>query len=604
MVVLQVRVDASSARHFFVVHDESLPLVDYIPEIARELGLACDPVSLTLWVGDEKQCGGADSVSSLGLGVGAWLVIKQEGASQRNGPADYTGTAPVDETQEQGWHNDTDDFGYAEPYDNGNEEDSEFYQLETIDQGVYDVLCRSEGYLQEVFHYYALLSLPHDRICFADFRRFVRDFRLLTLVSMQEVSDVVKATIGTDDIVSLQMRYPEYILCLEALAMIGYSRHPYGDMRMTSEDKMERLLILMVGSEGSKRVEQSMEGGRSLRRWISPLFVEHSTDIDVIDPLDDESRERLKSIFLYYSSFNESQSLETMLGSQFRMFCRDCSFIAPRDVEKSESRSDGGQHVLKAADVDVIYVQAVKDQERKATEEARLMSVRDSDQIAEVKDAYMNFEGFQDSVVMLSVKAKPDLPVEDAVREVLRDTVYRQAGATSAPVEEPEEWDAEMLSLFQKAKKPLKGIFDVYAKLRTGHTTIRYKYLTMESFFKFALDFHLCPMWLSKPELAEIFRSVCANNDVEHRLESHIKRKGGQVAKARKQLLFQFPEFIDALAMCALEGLGKEPHCEMYPTAVEKVEVLLTQMEASEAKQRLKLPLLIRSSSNTKKMRA
>ena len=44
----------------------------------------------------------------------------------------------------------------------------------------------------------------------------------------------------------MQMRYPEFILSLEALAMIGYSRHPYGDMRMTSEDKMERLLILMV----------------------------------------------------------------------------------------------------------------------------------------------------------------------------------------------------------------------------------------------------------------------------------------------------------------------------------------------------------------------
>lgn len=37
MVVLQVRVDASSARHFFVVHDESLPLVDYIPEAPHPL---------------------------------------------------------------------------------------------------------------------------------------------------------------------------------------------------------------------------------------------------------------------------------------------------------------------------------------------------------------------------------------------------------------------------------------------------------------------------------------------------------------------------------------------------------------------------------------
>ena len=67
---------------------------------------------------------------------------------------------------------------------------------------------------------------------------------------------------------------------LEAIAMIGYSRHPYGEMRMTSEapvppepqpqplvspwpnaqDKVERLLVLMVGSEGSRKVENSMEG--------------------------------------------------------------------------------------------------------------------------------------------------------------------------------------------------------------------------------------------------------------------------------------------------------------------------------------------------------
>jgi len=539
--VLQVRLDSSSARHFFVVHDENSPLVEYIPEIACELGVISGAEKLTLWVGDEKQCGAHDSVSSLGLSVGAWLVLQQEGGQQGGSPvsqfnegpsaseygyndtSDYARGHPGNESQQQQqqqqqqqrqqqqqqWQSEIEDFG-SEGYDvtdtdmhAGESNGEDFYQLETVDRGVYDVLCRSEGYLQEVFHYYALLSLPHDRICFADFRRFVRDFRLLTLVSMQEVSDVVKATIGTENIVGLQMRYPEFILCLEALAMIGYSRHPYGNMRMTSEDKMERLLILMVGSDGSKRVEHSMEGGRSLRRWISPLFKEDQTDLDVVDPLDDESRDRLKCIFLYYSSFNESQSLESMLGSQFRMFCRDCSFIAPRESERTE-RDEDGKH-LKDADIDVIYVQAVKDQERKATEDARIAEHHNEQQrTMGVRDAYMNFEGFQDAVVMLSVKAKTDVPVEDAVREVLRDTVYPHAGTTTAAVEEPEEWDAEMLSLFQKAKKPLKGIFDVYAKLRTGHTTIRYKYLTMESFFKFALDFHLCPMWLSKPELAEV----------------------------------------------------------------------------------------------------
>lgn len=118
--------------------------------------------------------------------------------------------------------------------------------------------------------------------------------------------------------------------------------------------------------------------------------------------------------------------------------------------------------------------------------------------------------------------------------------------------------------------------------------------MTMDSFVKFALQFHVCPLWLSKSELADIFRAVCDNNDVEKRLNRQIQRKGGQVKQARKQLLFQFPEFIDALAMVALRGLGKEPYCELYPTAVSKVEMLLTQMEASEAKTAMRLPLLIR----------
>jgi len=212
-----------------------------------------------------------------------------------------------------------------------------------------------------------------------------------------------------------------------------------------------------------------------------------------------------------------------------------------------------------------------------------------------VKDSQMNFEGFQDAVVMLSVKFRAGDPIDDAVRQTLKDTIYLHAGMKKPPVEEAEEWDAEMLTLFQKAKKPLKGIFDVYSKLRTGHTTLCYKYMTMESFIKFALDFHICPLWLTKTELGEIFRSVCNNNDVENRIERHVKRKGGQVREARKQLLFQFPEFIDGLAMCALQGLGKEPYCEQYPTAVSKVEMLLTQMEASEAKANMRLPLLIKA---------
>ena len=64
----------------------------------------------------------------------------------------------------------------------------------SLDAGVYDLLLRSEGYLQELFHYYALLSLPHDRICFVDFRRLVRDFRILTLISMQAGTDLIGPT--------------------------------------------------------------------------------------------------------------------------------------------------------------------------------------------------------------------------------------------------------------------------------------------------------------------------------------------------------------------------------------------------------------------------
>ena len=87
-----------------------------------------------------------------------------------------------------------------------------------------------------------------------------------------------------------------------------------------------------------------------------------------------------------------------------------------------------------------------------------------------------------------------------------------------------------------------------------------------------------------------MFRSVCENNKVE----SRVGKKKGQVQAAKKQLLFQFPEFVDALAMCALKALSKEPYCEQYITTGQKVEVFLTQMEACEAKQAMKLPMLIK----------
>lgn len=52
------------------------------------------------------------------------------------------------------------------------------------------------------------MSLPHDRVSFLDFRRFVRDFRLLTLISMQEVADVTKSTIGVENTTNLLVRSP------------------------------------------------------------------------------------------------------------------------------------------------------------------------------------------------------------------------------------------------------------------------------------------------------------------------------------------------------------------------------------------------------------
>eukprot|EP00658_Telonema_sp_P-2_P036457 TRINITY_DN26368_c0_g1_i4.p1 TRINITY_DN26368_c0_g1~~TRINITY_DN26368_c0_g1_i4.p1 ORF type:complete len:283 (-),score=67.50 TRINITY_DN26368_c0_g1_i4:183-1031(-) len=281
--------------------------------------------------------------------------------------------------------------------------------------------------------------------------------------------------------------------------------------------------------------------------------------------------------------------METMQRAQFRMFCRDCGFIAPRDGERAEHSLVGD--CLKAADVDVIYVQCVKHEEMRQEFRLRERSV-DAPEV-DPRDAYMNLEGFLDGIITIAGRVKPDLPtIEDAVRDVLRDNVFTNAKSTDAPIQEPDA-DMQTLNLFRRAEKPLHSIFDHYAKLRTGHTVLHYRYMTMEAFVKFARDFHIFPMWVSKPELAEVFRSVCVNNDVEKRLG----KKKGQIQTAKKQLLFQFPEFVDALAMCAIKALSKEPYCEEYLTTASKVEVFLKQMEASEAKQAMKIPMLIRCKS-------
>ena len=411
---------------------------------------------------------------------------------------------------------------------------------------------------------------------------------------MQEVSDLSKSTIGVESTNDLQIEYPEFILCLETIAMLGYSRHPYGDIPMTSEDKMERLLILMVGSDGSQRVENSLQGGRSLRKWIAPLFdgEDEKEQLNIppqVDVVDDDTKKRLKGIFRYYSAYNESSSIETMQRAQFRMFCRECGFIKPREGERAEHSLIGS--VLTAADVDVVYVQCVKHEEMRQ----RYRGASSGDELwtdEQSLDAYMNFDAFVDGIVTIAVRVKPELPsVADAVREVLRDSVFVNASSTKAPIQEPTA-DNETLNLFRHAEKPLHSIFDHYAKLRTGHTVLHYKYMTMEAFLKFARDFHIFPMWLSKPDLNEVFRSVCINNNVESRLA----RKKGQVQAAKKQLLFQFPEFVDALAMCALKALSREPYCEQYITTADKVTVFLTQMEACEAKQAMKIPMLVKKS--------
>lgn len=108
---------------------------------------------------------------------------------------------------------------------------------------------------------------------------------------------------------------------------------------------------------------------------------------------------------------------------------------------------------LRSADVDVIYRQAIKDQERKADSDNLNSHLHDDlYPDAPVKDAYMNFEGFQDAVVMLSAKYRPNDPLDDAVRQTLKDTVYIHAGMKHEDEEEAEEWDNEMLVLFQKAQ--------------------------------------------------------------------------------------------------------------------------------------------------------
>jgi len=236
---------------------------------------------------------------------------------------------------------------------------------------------------------------------------------------------------------------------------------------------------------------------------------------------------------------------------------------------------------LLPADVDVIYAQAVKHEQMRHD-----MSKGTRTRV----DAYMNFGAFLDGLIMIAPRVKSDVTsVEDAIREVLRDSVFVNANSTAAPIAEMEA-DNATLNLFRRAEKPLHLIFDHYAKLRTGHTVLHYKYMTMEAFVKFGRDFHIFPMWLSKSEMAEIFRSVCVNNKVEARLG----KKKGQVVSSKKQLLFEFPEFVDALAMCAFKALSKEPHCELYLTNASKVEVFLTQMEACEAKQAMKIPMLIK----------
>lgn len=169
-------------------------------------------------------------------------------------------------------------------------------------------------------------------------------------------------------------------------------------------------------------------------------------------------------------------------------------------------------------------------------------------------------------------------------------------------------FDPEVLSLFDRHKKPLFQLFQHYAALTAAAAALAAgdgedggaspaspagTGVDAKRFVELFIDFDVAPTFLTRKELKAIFGATAAAH--AYASESPSESSGERLSYAG---------FIEALGRAALGALGKPAFTHLYPSARDKVGVLLEMWSVADPRKLLEVARRPRPAPGAAKRRA
>jgi hypothetical protein len=138
-------------------------------------------------------------------------------------------------------------------------------------------------------------------------------------------------------------------------------------------------------------------------------------------------------------------------------------------------------------------------------------------------------------------------------------------------------FEPEVMSLFDKYKKPLFSLWQYYCSLGSADdasvSTATPSGLDARHFVELYSDFDIAPTFLTRRELKNIFAASA-------KAHSTVPVSDEDAAN----VLLNYAGFVEALGRTALQALAKPAFQHLYPTAREKVLVLLDMWGMADAR--------------------
>eukprot|EP00698_Gefionella_okellyi_P025873 TRINITY_DN9652_c0_g1_i1.p1 TRINITY_DN9652_c0_g1~~TRINITY_DN9652_c0_g1_i1.p1 ORF type:complete len:1249 (-),score=266.54 TRINITY_DN9652_c0_g1_i1:90-3365(-) len=244
-----------------------------------------------------------------------------------------------------------------------------------------------------------------------------------------------------------------------------------------------------------------------------------------IPDVSEDVRESLMLVFKHMASYGHRMNTDAFGSATFQRFCRMCHLTG------------------ETLDVDLVFIELTRLQDRSA--------------------AKLDFELFLQSLPLLGAVLFPTLPASERLNKVV-DRVLKhglpraERTPRAGTFDDIEDVDVEVLRVIcEKYHQQLEWFFEVYCTAATGRPT--------------------------GVEFARFFRML---QDLEW---------GSFVPKGRLRVMFEasaqtnpavltFNEFVNLLIKCALEGYGRHPYDQKWPSPANRAEALFSLMAFADKK--------------------